>query len=192
MILEAIVTTINDDETINISPMGSDVPCESFDSFYLKPFQTSQTYKNLSRKPNGVLHVTDDVLLLSQSAVGSVDPPPALLEIDGVDGKVLANACRWYAFRVMGIDDSQPRTRIECQVVNRGRLRDFFGFNRAKHAVLEAAILATRIEFLPFDQIQTEFDRLAAMVEKTAGEQEHEAFEFLKKFIHSQGKCSLD
>ena len=37
---------------------------------------------------------------------------------------------------------------IVADVVDSGRLRDFFGFNRAKHAVIEAAILATRIDFL--------------------------------------------
>ena len=34
--------------------------------------------------------------------------------------------------------------------------REFFGFNRAKHAVLEAAILATRVELLPADEILSE------------------------------------
>ena len=51
--------------------------------------------------------------------------------------------------QVRSLDDRNEPAEIVCEVVDRGRLRDFFGFNRAKHAVLEAAILATRTEFLP-------------------------------------------
>ncbi len=185
MILEAIVTTINEDGSVNVSPMGPEVG-ESIENFTLKPFQTSQTYKNLSRLPSGVLHVPDDVLLLAKSAVGSVDPAPAMIEVEGVEGRILADACRWYAFRAVKIDDSQPRTRIDCQVVQKGRIRDFFGFNRAKHAVLEAAILATRINYLPIDVIKDDLQRLSVLAEKPAGKQEKEAFRFLTDFVDSQ------
>ena len=65
---------------------------------------------------------------------------------------------------------------IECQVVATGRIRDFIGFNRAKHAVIEAAILATRLELLEAKQILAEFRRLAVIVEKTAGQSERRAF----------------
>ena len=112
--------------------------------------------------------------------VGALQPATA------IDGVILSDACRWYAFRVTGLDDSQERTRIECEVVDRGRLRDFFGFNRAKHAVVEAAILATRTAFLPADEIRAEFDRLAVIVEKTAGDQEQRAFGFLRAFIDAE------
>jgi hypothetical protein len=61
-----------------------------------------------------------------------------------------------------------------------GRLRDFFGFNRAKHAVVEAAILATRTQILPAAEIEAEYRRLAVLVDKTGGEQEHTAFAFLR------------
>jgi len=62
-------------------------------------------------------------------------------------------------------------------------LRDFFGFNRAKHAVVEAAILATRTAFLPLNQIEAEYEKLAVLVQKTGGEREHLAFALLQKHI---------
>ena len=65
-------------------------------------------------------------------------------------------------------------------------VRDFFGFNRAKHAVIEAAILATRTDFLAASHIQAEFERLAVPVEKTGGHQERGAFEILRQFVHDQ------
>ena len=80
-----------------------------------------------------------------------------------------------------------------CQRVGRrrtslhdGKLRDFIGFNRAKHAVVEAAILATRTAFLPAQQIRDEFARLAILVEKTAGEQESRAFALLADYVEEQ------
>ena len=68
-------------------------------------------------------------------------------------------------------------------MVDQGRLRDFFGFNRAKHAVLEAAILATRIHFLPREQIDNSFAELRVIVDKTASEQEFQAFELLERYV---------
>ena len=70
------------------------------------------------------------------------------------------------------LDDTQERTTIDCRVIAQGEVRPFFGFNRAKHAVLEAAILATRIGIIPADEIRREIERLAILVQKTAGHQE--------------------
>ena len=168
MILEGIVTTRNTDRTVNISPMGPGVDA-AMERLLLRPFQTSTTYQNLKRTGQGVLHVTDDVLLLAQSAVGQPQPLPAMIEAAAIDGLILADACRWYAMQVESFDDRQERTEIVARVVDRGTIREFFGFNRAKHAVVEAAILATRTAFLPPDEIRGEFKRLAVLVEKTGG-----------------------
>ena len=70
--------------------------------------------------------------------------PRAVRPTSVVAGAILADACRFYEFRVVELDDRDDRTRIVVETVAQGRHRDFFGFNRAKHAVLEAAILATR------------------------------------------------
>ncbi len=182
MILEGLVTTIHADGTPNIAPMGPLVD-EHMRQFVLRPYQTSSTYANLKRTRQGVLHVTDDVDMLARAAVDQLQPLPRLMKAKQVDGVVLAEACRWYEFRVASLEDRAPRTTIACQVVARGRIRDFFGFNRAKHAVLEAAILATRWEFLAAEEICAEFRRLAVMVDKTAGDQERRAFQFLKEYL---------
>ena len=184
MILEGIVTTLDANGSPNVSPMGPDVD-EQLSRFILKPYQSSLTYQNLKRNGEGVLHVTDDVELLARAAVKQLDPLPPLHAAAAVNGVILSDACRWYAFRVAELNDRQERTRIECEVVDRGRLRDFFGFNRAKHAVVEAAILATRTAFLPADEIHAEFARLGVLVKKTGGDQEHRAFALLREFIEA-------
>ena len=45
MILEAIVTTINEDGSTNISPMGPTVTAD-LSQFVLRPFDTSTTFAN--------------------------------------------------------------------------------------------------------------------------------------------------
>lgn len=182
MILEGIITTVNEDGSVNISPMGPIVDA-AMEVLTLRPYQTSTTYQNLKRTGAGVFHVTDNVLMLARSAVGAIDPPPSMRRATVVDGLILEDACRWYACKVCSLDDSQERTRIVADVVDRGRQRDFFGLNRAKHAVVEAAILATRIELLPADEILSQFDRLAPLVEKTGGPDEREAFQFLQQYV---------
>src|SRR5581483_6887424 len=112
-----------------------------------------------------------------------VEPPPPVFAAERVRGSVLQGACRYYEFRVAELDEREERVRIEAEVVHEGRLRDFFGFNRAKHAVVEAAILATRTDFLPLDEIQAEYRKLAVLVDKTGGPQEHEAFAFLRGHV---------
>lgn len=184
-ILEGIVTTLNADGPLNISPMGPIVD-ESLDRLWLRPFHTSTTYQNLKRTGQGVFHITDDVLLLAHAAVGQPEPLPRTLPAANVEGVILADACRWYAFEVESLDDAQERTSIVARVVDRGVQREFLGFNRAKHAVVEAAILATRVHLLDPQEIMAEFDRLAPIVAKTGAAPEHEAFDFLKQHVTSQ------
>ena len=183
MILEGIVTTLGADGRVNIAPMGPTVD-DRMERFTMRPYQTSTTYRNLKQLGEGVLHVTDDVWLLAQAAVGEVDPPPQNFPAKVVRGKVLTGTCRWHEFRVTRLDDGEDRTTIECEVLHTGRLRDFFGFNRAKHDVVEAAILATRTDFLPIDEILADFKKLAVLVQKTGGDDEHRAFMFLLDHVN--------
>jgi hypothetical protein len=181
-ILESIVTTVNEDGTTNIAPMGPWID-DSFQKVLLRPYRASTTLANLRRARFGVVNITDDVELMARAAVGPLHPSPPLIATPDHKGILLANTCRWYSFEVNAIDDRQQRVQITAQVVQHGRLRDFFGFNRAKHAVIEAAILTTRHHLRPRKEIQIEFDHLAVIVQKTGGEQERNAFHFLQEYI---------
>jgi hypothetical protein len=182
MILEGIVTSRNDDGTINVAPMGPIVD-ESMTWLRLRPFQTSTTFHNLKRQRAGVFHVVDDVLLLARAAIGQLTEVPETRRAEHIEGAVLADACRWYEFEVESLDESQERSEIVARVVHVGRIRDFFGFNRAKHAVLEAAILATRVHLTSPAELKKELTRLRIPVEKTAGPRETEAFQLIENFI---------
>lgn len=186
MILEGILTTANDDGTPHVAAMGpsiDDACRRSPDRMLLRPFQSTHTFANLKRTGEAVFHVTDDVWLVARAAVGRLEPLPELRPAEAVGGWILADACRWYALRVVRIDDSRERAEIDAEVVNRGRIRDYFGLNRAKHAVVEAAILATRTHLLPAEEIRAELARLVRPVEKTGGPEERAAFAFLEDHV---------
>lgn len=183
-IIEGIITTMHEDGSVNISPLGPIVD-NGFQNFLLRPFNTSNTYQNLKRTKQAVFHVTDDVKLIAQSAIGTPNPLPDLIPAQAIDGYILAQACRWYALEILSIDDTTERTEIQAKTIAQGRIRDFLGYNRAQHAVLEAAILATRIGILPADEILMDLRRLNIPVTKTASSEELEAFQFLADYIEA-------
>jgi hypothetical protein len=120
-------------------------------------------------------------MLFAQGAIASPQFPSFPAEV--VRGVVLEAACSWRELEVVRVDATPPRSRIDTRVVHRGRRREFLGFNRARHAVLEAAILATRTHLIPAGEIATELARLQVIVDKTAGPREREAMALLTEHV---------
>ena len=96
---------------------------------------------------------------------------------------MLEESCHWHEFKVVGHRPNSPRHELNCHVLHRGTHRNFWGFNRARHAVLEAAILATRIGILPDHEIRAAIVALQVPVEKTAGPVEISAWNLVLKII---------
>jgi hypothetical protein len=176
VILETIVTSLDPAGAINFAPMGVEWGEEII---VLKPFLETRTFQNLTATRTAVVNLTDDAMLFAQGAISS---PPASV----VNGAVLQAACSWRELEVVTIDATPPRSRIDARVVHRGFTREFMGFNRAKHAVLEAAILATRTHLLPAEQIKEEYARLQIIVDKTAGPREQDAMTLLTQYVQSR------
>ena len=183
MILEAVVTTVSQNGELNVAPMGPEFAADG-DHFELRPFEDSKTFQNLRDTAAGVLHVTDDVLLITQSALNRLDVSPETEPAAVVAGQVLQNCCRWYEFQCQEKPSSGSRKAFHCDIVATGRRRDFFGFNRAKHAVLEATIAATRIHFLPLEHITQQLQRAFELVERTGGESEQAACQVLQDYLN--------
>jgi hypothetical protein len=181
VIIESIVTTMAPDGTINFAPMGVEW---GEATIVIKPFLETTTFRNVRASGAAVVNLTDDVMLFAQGAIASPQFPwvPAA----AVRGAVLESACSWRELEVASIDDTPPRSRIETRVVHRGTRREFLGFNRARHAVLEAAILATRTHLIPGAEIGAEFARLQVIVDKTAGPREREAMAMLTEYVRSR------
>jgi len=180
VIIESVLTTMDDGGAINFAPMGVEWGEEEI---VIKPFLETTTFRNLEATRVAVVNLTDDVMVFAQGAIANVQFPavPATL----VRGVVLDAACSWRELEVRALDATPPRARIVTRVVHRGVRREFLGFNRARHAVLEAAILATRTHLLAADQIRAEFARLQVIVDKTAGPRELEAMALLSEYVRT-------
>ncbi|HEU4564761.1 MAG TPA: DUF447 domain-containing protein [Gemmatimonadaceae bacterium] len=174
MIIETIITTMDPAGAVNVAPMGVEWGEEEI---VVKPFLETTTFRNLVATRAAVINLTDDALLFARAIISNPEVP--LVPAARVRGAVLADACSWREVEVRSVDDTPPRSRIVTTVVHRGRGREFLGFNRARHAVLEAAILATRTHLIAPEVIRSEMERLQVIVDKTAGPRELEAMALL-------------
>ena len=180
MILETIITTVAEDGIVNCAPMGVEW---GEDAIILKPFLDTATYRNVLATSAAVVNLIDDVRVFARAAIANPECPTMRAEV--VRGVVLADCCSWREVRVRSMDSTPPRSRIETVVVHHGTRREFIGFNRARHAVLEAAIYATRLHLLPRPFIESELARLQVIVDKTAGAQEFEAMALVTEHVRS-------
>jgi hypothetical protein len=177
-IVETVTTTINPDGTVNCAAMGVEWGDEIL---VIKPYRATRTLRNLRATGAAVVNLTDDILLFTQAALG--DPQPPTRPTAGIAGAVLADACSWREVTVEAIDASRARARVTARVVGSGTGREFLGFNRARHAVLEASIIASRARRLPAEGIRDELARLQILVDKTAGPREREAMELVRRHV---------
>jgi uncharacterized protein len=174
-IVETVTTTINPDGTVNCAAMGVEWADEII---VIKPYAGTRTLRNLRATGAAVVNLTDDILLFAQAALE--DPRPPMRPAGAIDGAVLADACSWREVTVEAIDAGGTRALVTTRVVGRGSGREFLGFNRARHAVLEASIIASRARRLPADEVRAELARLQVLVDKTAGPREHEAMALVR------------
>lgn len=185
MILESLVTTCDVVGAVNLAPMGPLVD-DALTQFTLRPFRPSRTYDNLASTRRAVIHVVDDVLLLARAVTNELSQLPPLRPLDNGRWHILEDACRYFVVEVDQWVDDPLRANARCRVIEEGQQRPFFGFNRAKHAVIEAAILSTRTHLLAADSIRQQLEWLRPWVEKTGGQDEHQAWEIVVQAIEAK------
>ena len=174
MIRETIVTTLNADATVQIAPMGVR---EENDQIIIAPFRPSTTLENLQRSGAAVINLTDDVRIFAGCLTGRYDWPTVPATV--IKGRRLQDPLSHIEVEVARVVEDDTRPRFSCAVRHREIHRPFQGFNRAQHAVLEAAILVSRLHLLPADKIDAEIKYLQSAVDKTAGDAEREAWDWL-------------
>ena len=187
MIVESIVTTIDVTGAINCAPMGVEW---GDDTIVLKPFLDTATYRNVTATGAAVVNLVDDVRVFARAAISN--PQYATVPAIAVPGVRLEDCCSWREILVRAVDSTPPRSRIETTVAHRGFSREFIGFNRARHAVLEAAIYATRLHLLDREFVDHEIARLQVIVDKTAGPAEHEAMALLTAHVRATAAAGGD
>lgn len=183
MIIEGLLTSISADGSPHVAPMGP-VVSEDLMTWTLRPFQSSSTFAALRRTPQCIFHVVDDVVPVVRTALGI--PHTFQFQNHPAGGHIIVDACRWFRLEITQWDVSGPRSEASAQVESQGTLRDFWGWNRAKHAVLEATILATRRHMLDAGHIASELEKLESAVEKTSGPREQLAWKELNEFLAAE------
>ena len=178
MIRETIVTTADREGRVHIAPIGIIADGEGF---IIAPFRPSTTLDNLTAVPFAVANYSDDVRVFAGCLTGRHDWPTVASRQVPVPrlGTALAHA----ELAVDSVVEDAQRPRFHCRVVQREMHRAFEGFNRAQAAVIEAAILVSRLHLLPRDKVEAELAYLQIAVDKTAGEAEREAWEWLQEKV---------
>lgn len=180
MIRETIVTTQDLAGRVHIAPLGLIVEGEHL---IIAPFRPSQTLENLRANPHAVANYTDDVQIFAGCLTGRKEWPvhPAT----HVQGAVLNAALAHAELSVVSIIEDELRPRFRCKVVHEVVHAPFRGFNRAQAAVVEAAILVSRLHMLPTEKIDRELGYLQISMDKTAGPRERQAWAWLMQRIEA-------
>src|SRR3984893_14611544 len=180
MIRETILTTISGDGRLHITPIGI---IADGDGWIIAPFRPSTTLDNLRAVPFAVANHTDDVRVFAGCLTGRRGWPTTGAE--SVPGPRLAAALAHAELAVSSITEDDQRPRFHCRVVTLATHAPFRGFNRAQAAVIEAAILVSRLHMLPRDKIEAEMAYLGIAVGKTAGPAEQEAWTWLAEKVRA-------
>ena len=181
---ETIVTTKNLDGTTKISPLG--IYIEN-NTLKIKPFKPSASLDNILRNKSGVINYIDDVRIFA-SCILKKNIKFDLKKAKFIDCSVLKDAVSHTEFIIEKIKDDDTRPTIICKSVHEETHKMYYGFNRAKSAVIELCILVSRLGIIDDKKILDEIKYLEISIDKTAGDREREAWEWLIDYIKEYRK----
>jgi hypothetical protein len=181
MIRETIVTTADAAGQVHMAPLGLTA---DGDGWIIAPFRPSKTLDNLHAVPFAVANYTDDVRVFAGCLTGRFQWPTE--PSDEVPVQRLAGALAHAELAVERVTDDAQRPRFHCRVLRVVSHAPFLGFNRAQAAVIEAAILVSRLDMLPRGKVEQEIAYLEIAIEKTAGDAEREAWGWLMERVATQ------
>jgi hypothetical protein len=181
-LIETVVTTTGSDGVVNCAAMGVRWGEEEL---VFWPFHATRTLENLRFRGEAVVHLTDDVLLFVQAALGH--PRPVVRAASAIAGSVIEEANCWREVVVSEIkptEDGMARSRVRARVVATGTgTRQPLGLCRARHAAVEASIFASRLKWLGGEHVWAELVRLQELVDKTAGPRERAAMDYVRRYV---------
>ncbi len=178
MIYETVVTTLAGDGAAHVAPMG--VRYDD-DAVVLMPFKPSTTLDNVLALRCAVVNFTTDVRVFAGCVTGRRDWP--LVPAERVRGARLANSLGHAELELVSMQDDATRPVLRMKRVFEAAHERFAGFNRAQAAVIEGAVLVSRLRMLPREKIDAELKYLQIAIDKTAGPQERQAWDWLVEAV---------
>lgn len=175
VIFENVVTTVDTQGRPHVAPMG--VRYQGEGVVVLMPFKPSATHDNIIATGHAVLNILTDTRVFAGCVTGRKDWPvaPALV----VAGVRLACALSHLELRLIKASDDAQRPVLSMARVHEVNHAPFVGFNRAQSAVIEGAILVSRLRMLAPAKVDAELAYLQIAIDKTAGPEEREAWSWL-------------
>ncbi|QPB22834.1 DUF447 domain-containing protein [Rhizobium sp. 007] len=183
-IRETIVTTVNAKGRVHIAPLG--IIAED-DGWVIAPFRPSTTLENLTAVPFAIANYTDDMRIFAGCLTGRREWP--LVAVQDCPVPRLEAALSHSVLQVVSVTQDEIRPRYFCRIAAEATHAPFTGMNRAKAAVLELAILVSRLHMLPKQKVDSEIAYLSIAIDKTAGADERQAWDWLMDRVnaHSAG-----
>lgn len=174
MIYEVIISTMNEDGSSHIAPMGVS---QKADFVVLKPFKPSKTLDNILTRKIAIMNIVTDVRVFAGAVTGRSNFN--LVALPDGKGFFLKDALSYLTLSLAEIHDDEIRSTLYMNKVNVIHLSSFKGFNRAQAAIIEASVLMSRLDLLSQDKIKQEIKYLEIAITKTAGKKEIQAWEWL-------------
>jgi hypothetical protein len=190
MIIETILSSSSEDGRVNFAPigvhlLGDCLQLSEVKEVVLMLYPGSNTFSNLKDIPEGVINFTDDVLSFVDTALFSHLLPAVPSHF--VRPPRMAAAKTVWEFSVTSFDDSASPARVEGKVLLFKELGGYSGFCRAQGAILEAAITATRLQWIPESKVLESWPLWQEIVAKTGGVRELKAFRKLTDYFVGRG-----
>jgi len=177
-IFETVVTTVAADGKPHIAPMGVRYQGSRV---VLMPFKPSTTLDNIEATGHAVLNLITDTRVFAGCVTGRRAWPT--LPAEKIAGVRLACALAHVELRLEERLDEPQRPVLRLARVHEVTHAPFAGMNRAQAAVVEGAVLVSRLQMLPPEKIDAEMAYLQIAIDKTAGVGEHEAWGWLRDAV---------
>lgn len=174
MIYETVISTTDKLGKPHIAPMGIRI---SAGLYVIAPFKPSKTLENLLERGQAVINMVDDVSIVAGCLTGRKEW--SVIPAETIEGVRLEASLAHIEVEVECIEEDELRPAFHCRELCSISHQPFRGFNRAQAAVIEAAILVSRLGMLPEEKIKQEIDYLQIAIDKTAGEREKTAWSWL-------------
>mgnify|MGYP001468651183 CR=1 FL=1 len=173
MIFETIICTTNNKGKVNFAPFGIR---RNKNYIFISPYIPSTTLENLEETKNASVNYTDDASFFVNCIIGRKKFRKK--QCSKIKGYFLEQALAHDEVIVESIKSDKIRPVFKCKIIYKEDHKRFEGFNRARGSLIEACILASRVQILEKKKIITELNNLTSSIEKTAGIKEKKKMEF--------------
>lgn len=177
-IFEAVVSTVSPEGVSHVAPMG--VRYQQ-GRVVLMPFKPSTTLANIVATGHAVLNIVVDGRVFAGCVTGRRAWPT--LPAERIAGVRLACALSHVELRLAEHLDEPQRPVLRLERVHEVVHLPYPGLNRAQAAVVEGAVLVSRLRMLPPEKVDAEMAYLQIAIDKTAGPAEHEAWGWLREAV---------